>query len=431
MTERERPRVAVIAGAGLSAPAGIPTAGQLTSILESLSSHLDDPWSKRIETLFHASRLRLAIARDCAPTEIDFEAAVGALSELASERSRDSSALFALDDPAIGSARRDGQLQPSMERVFALIRNQLDAAPVQSAYLDPLIQCLDEHCSKIDFFTLNYDLMIEHSLDRAHIAYEDGFQRSEVDQLDIWTRQNTTAKWSYHKLHGSVDWAFYSAGLDNHEGRTPPRLLRLPSWRTARLGMPSDSLNDLTSAMNLGARKEVLYSAEPYTFMLNRLDESLAAADLVVVIGYSFRDLRINGAIESALWKVSGSHLIVINPDMLAYQLLSIYKLLSTQGRLTTVFDSISSSSCVKSLDSVLAKSREIKSFPHFVHNEASIAYGPDDMEDEEDLDDPNVVAENWQAFGEVIDGLLLLQERLWSRSILPKKTVGRLGFGG
>lgn len=419
--ESPGPRIALLLGAGASAEAGVPTVAKLTALLESLSRDLPDAGATTVESIFHAARLRVATARGVPPTQIDFEAAVGVLAELAADRVTESSALFVLNEQVIDAAVRSGELRPAIERIFALIRSQMDTTPERTAYLDPLIGFLCHTAGQVDVFTLNYDLAFELALRRQAITYADGFPLNSHDKLATWDRTEYDAllRWKLHKLHGSVDWVFLRPFVD--EGpwtrpdswsalREPPVLARVPAWRTVRPGLPSDSFG-MVSAMNLGTRKEILYASSPYTEMFWRFERALDEADLVIACGYSFRDERINRIVEDALSRRMGRlGLVVVDPAVwqVAERIPSGTALRET-GRLLSVDaalgEAVSNGSLEDAVASMLRKTCNV--------DWATVAPKLDESSES--------ITEAWDTAREIIDACLLHQVRIWERHGLGK----------
>ncbi len=149
----------------------------------------------------------------------------------------------------------------------------------------------------IDIFSLNYDTVLEASLEILKLRYTDGFVGSENAYFEPTILDQIPEGVPFvriHKLHGSVNW------IRDDDDTVRRR--------------PGHPLGD--------ARRAVVYPAEQkylqtqygiYEMLMRRFRERLRDGDMnskLVVLGYSFRDEHINVAIEDGIRTV-GSNLTV------------------------------------------------------------------------------------------------------------------------
>lgn len=146
--------------------------------------------------------------------------------------------------------------------------------------------------SPVQFFTVNYDLLLEQALESYRVPYFDGFVGSREAFFDPYAMEDDRLppRWCrLWKLHGSINWVLLS-------GR---RVSRTSNYQasTSRLIHPSHLKYDESRRM-------------PYLAMIDRLRAFLKSPEPVMVIcGYSFRDEHIN---ETLLQGLSANPLAVV-----------------------------------------------------------------------------------------------------------------------
>ncbi|MDZ4063189.1 MAG: SIR2 family protein, partial [Coriobacteriia bacterium] len=134
-----------------------------------------------------------------------------------------------------------------------------------------------ERTVPVEFFTTNYDLLIEQALERIRVPYFDGFvgaRRAFLDSRAIDSFE-LPARWlRLWKLHGSINW--FQVG--HHVTRTSES----PAGATARLIHPSHQKYDESRRM-------------PFLAMMDRLTDFLRQPGAVLIsVGYSFGDEHLN-----------------------------------------------------------------------------------------------------------------------------------------
>lgn len=160
---------------------------------------------------------------------------------------------------------------------------------------------MDYH-SPLELFTVNYDLLIESSLEALGVPYFDGYVgsararfRSDLVEASlgddrVWLPAFMVRVW---KLHGSVNWAWNSD--------TPPTVLRLgtavPDTQPAAI-YPSDAKYDESRRV-------------PFVVLQDRLRRALAQPEtLTLIAGYAFGDQHLNEMIFDAARRRPRSEII-------------------------------------------------------------------------------------------------------------------------
>lgn len=149
-----------------------------------------------------------------------------------------------------------------------------------------------------DIFSLNYDTLLEASLDELRIPYVDGFRGTNRAWFDPETFDDAGAGASYRlfKLHGSINWTRDKAG---HVRR----------GRNA-----NEDAADEPVVVYPSEQKYLQTQYGVYETLLGRFRNRLRASGVnncLVVLGYSFNDEHINEAICDAVTS-RGSNLTVI-----------------------------------------------------------------------------------------------------------------------
>ena len=147
-----------------------------------------------------------------------------------------------------------------------------------------------------DIFSLNYDTLLEASLDELRISYVDGFQGTNRAWFDAASFDDVGAGYRLFKLHGSINWTRDNAGHvrrgrnANEDPRDEP-IVVYPSeqkYLQTQYGVYETLMNHFRNRLRLPGVNNCL-----------------------IVLGYSFNDGHINEAICDAVTS-RGSNLTVI-----------------------------------------------------------------------------------------------------------------------
>lgn len=150
-----------------------------------------------------------------------------------------------------------------------------------------------------DIFTLNYDTLIEATLDKLRYQYVDGFRGSRRGWFDPTVFEETsscTPNFKIHKLHGSINWLREETG---HVRRT--------------VVSSTDDIKE-TVVVYPSEQKYLQTQFGVYETLIGRFRARLRAPNVnncLVTLGYSFNDEHINEAIIDAI-NATGSNLTVI-----------------------------------------------------------------------------------------------------------------------
>ncbi|MCR9194544.1 MAG: SIR2 family protein [Hyphomonas sp.] len=150
-----------------------------------------------------------------------------------------------------------------------------------------------------DIFSLNYDTLLEASLDELRFAYVDGFRGTNRAWFDAETFDEGSAEISYRifKLHGSINWT------------------RDASGHVRRGRNANEDAADEPVVVYPSEQKYLQTQYGVYETLIGRFRNRLRIAGVnncLIVLGYSFNDEHINEAICDAV-NANNSNLTVIS----------------------------------------------------------------------------------------------------------------------
>ena len=133
-----------------------------------------------------------------------------------------------------------------------------------------------------DIFSLNYDTVIEASLDYICILYIDGFQGTNLGWFDAEIFEDNSAKFRIFKLHGSINW------------------IRDETERVRR----TNSIGSEPVVVYPSERKYIETQFGVYETLMSRFRSNLRTPKqntYLITLGYSFNDDHINEAIHDSI----------------------------------------------------------------------------------------------------------------------------------
>jgi len=174
----------------------------------------------------------------------------------------------------------------------------------------------DDAVDDLTLATLNHDLVLERAFELSRVGLSDGFN-DHFGTLRIWNDEYDVPGRKLLKLHGSIDWWRYFLTRDGWYGQFTaraangdPEHAHGPDGERLEgpaLGRPLI----LTGTFN----KILAYPTGVYADQHFRFHEALQAADVLVVIGYGFRDKAINARIVAWVERPGQRRMVVVHPD--------------------------------------------------------------------------------------------------------------------
>ncbi len=216
---------------------------------------------------------------------------------------------------AIGREKLLGLTKEELERMERTIRKTIAGAVMLKEETIPNQLPHDDFAEwvkrsgrtvPLEIFTTNYDVLLERSLERAHVPFFDGFvggyepffYGDSLGREDLLPSSSWVRLW---KIHGSVNWQ-----LVKRSGRE--RVIRTRPTRTGEMIFPSHRKYD-------ESRKQ------PYTALMDRLGQVLSRDHaLLISCGYGFGDEHINALIFSVLDNKRTSNVIALQFGELRFE---------------------------------------------------------------------------------------------------------------
>jgi hypothetical protein len=152
-------------------------------------------------------------------------------------------------------------------------------------------------------FTTNYDPIIEASIRQMDKTYSDGFDLDNQGDLSFQNRWDQQRDYQLVKLHGSIDYYSKDGG----------RIVKY----ALNSGTPDRNIyGEKLERMMILPIGEKYVTKSPYIDLLNKLRSDLLGEEVVIAIGFSFRDIPINNALEErAKIKEPQFQVYVVAPD--------------------------------------------------------------------------------------------------------------------
>ncbi len=268
----------LLLGAGCSKCAGKPLIGELTdTILASASIKLKEQFNN-----LTTSGNRPATIEDLINYLVRYRSIL--------------STIDCTDSHSLSIDEIDTWLDEIKQNIVNTVADDWDTSPTHERFLQRLCSPGDHRTR--DIFSLNYDTLLEASLDSLRLPYVDGFRGTNRGWFDPTTfdEVNTAPAYRLYKLHGSINW---TRDTDGHVRRG------------------CTAIADGVVAPIVVYPSEQKYIQTQYgiyeTLMGNFRDRlrNTRVNNCLIVLGYSFNDEHINEVICDAI-TANGSNLTVI-----------------------------------------------------------------------------------------------------------------------
>jgi hypothetical protein len=313
----EESHIALLAGAGLGADAGLPMSVKLATDLRNtliqLSQNPEGTEAARVDrnkakhwlALFNllngGVRFQEGVLNRNPDKDVNIEQIAVAAEELIA-RSRNPLAAYAAGwHPRIDELEKQ---DPVILRSFidftyeGLVEELTLKDPKKASYIEGLKDLCIDDC-KLDLFTLNYDLCIETALTSASVSFANGFDTKGVWSPATFAEGSTVRLF---KLHGSLDWVDDEVyGLCS---------LQFPQHEIARTIQ-----SDQTRPSLIFGTAHKLSAREPFLTLAYHFSQRVLKTKILCIVGYSFGDEHVNQIIEQGMKKNSRLRVVVVSPD--------------------------------------------------------------------------------------------------------------------
>jgi hypothetical protein len=156
------------------------------------------------------------------------------------------------------------------------------------AILKPVRETLNSsETIKVNFFSLNYDLIFEEVFNTPTIKILDnGFSEKTIsdNKIKFWSKDfndnNSPTKTNLYKLHGSLDWEY--------------------NFESEEISI-KENIHDNREPLIIFGSSSKMLSFDPFLFILSTFRTLLEEATIFIVIGYSFHDKYINNLLIQQL----------------------------------------------------------------------------------------------------------------------------------
>ena len=198
------------------------------------------------------------------------------------------------------------QIIEELTDLRSIIRDVLlESFELDRRYHEPIRRMYDMVRSAIEFggtdeffvFTTNYDMVMETCADMSGLEVTNGFTHGGHLRrvwADMWDRSTDRPPLYLMKLHGSINWHREEGGKIVETGSITQR----------------DADSDILIAPTEGVKD---YGMKPFDTLLNRFSNEISGIDMLLVIGFSYRDAEIAKIIMDGVR--NGMTLISISPD--------------------------------------------------------------------------------------------------------------------
>ena len=180
--------------------------------------------------------------------------------------------------------------------LFTKLKIDMDKMQTCAGMFDKLKSFASQYGSRTCIITTNYDLLVEEICSLLKILISDGFERQENEQRGTWRNHWTLRDDSVEliKIHGSINWHTTEDDQIVKESNV--------------IHPPYDDGIFIAPTLDTKIYKNIL------KMLFQKFEDVIKDTHFLIVIGYSFRDERINNVIHNAI--DSGKlTLLSISPD--------------------------------------------------------------------------------------------------------------------
>jgi len=284
--------VIFLIGAGCSYDAGIPMSNTMISKIEGKLSDNSEWGNYRDLYEFVKNTIEYGNKRNKILQDFNIESLLVTLHALAEHRK---SILYPFisgyNNDLIEYAGRDfRKIRELIDKIEAELPKWITTSDYRSAeYYKGFSRFQQEYNYAVRIFSLNYDLCVEKQITEGlECGFEDGMPWDGSRFTHVSDEEPDAPVYLY-KLHGSIDWERHNNTL----------------IRSQQQGIKPDIVFGTNVKMQ---------AVDPYLFYLYEFRRYALAAQVIVVIGYSFNDAHINDLLKQSLEAEEFRQLLIVNP---------------------------------------------------------------------------------------------------------------------
>ena len=195
---------------------------------------------------------------------------------------------YADEIQGISAGQTDNFLKEIKDKIVEVFSDSWESSHVHEQFLQRLCDQERTRPRPRDIFSLNYDTVLEASLDALRLPYVDGFRGTNRAWFDAKTFSSSDAVCRIFKLHGSINW------VRDTDGNVRRRHDRIKNMH-----------NDESIVVYPSEQKYIQTQYGVYETLIGQFRERLRNPDIknncLIVLGYSFNDQHINEAICDAV----------------------------------------------------------------------------------------------------------------------------------
>ncbi len=197
------------------------------------------------------------------------------------------------------SGRQSTRVYEELQETMTAVLCEKVAISGNSAveYLSPLVKKARSQGSLV-VGTLNYDRSIETVCTAHGLPYSTGIESWSSNR----TFESVTEGIQLIKLHGSIDWVDRGGGY-TAAGRLPSMQVTVQQWSGRQQGKPIIVFG-----------RDKLRASGPFLDLLREWETQIQEFNILLVVGYSFRDDHINETISRWLNENSDRQLYIVDP---------------------------------------------------------------------------------------------------------------------
>lgn len=309
MTEERR--IAVLLGAGFAVDAHLPDSVGLknrlkSALLEGVNPSSQEQRSGRTKELLStfyllngALRFQEGFLNRDPESEINVEQMAGAALELSARMENPVTPFSAGWHHRLTELESNYPkiLQEFVDVIYESLTEWLQFGDAEDVQYMAHLSSLLGHAPGIDVFSLNYDLCVESALVEAgHSDFVNGFGVSGWDPSLL----DEARAIRIFKLHGSLDWVDDEAyGLCS---------LEFPRHRDG------EDIDESRPPLLIFGTHNKIVATQPFVTLMYHFSRALSSTSLLLIIGYGFGDLYINGMIKQVLRANTNLRVLVVNP---------------------------------------------------------------------------------------------------------------------